>query len=103
MKTPSDSELPILVKRRKTLLLAAAVGVAGCNLAGPQVSVPAPAQPAPGKTAANEMVQNYTSDIEKALDNIDRKRLSLAKQAGQNATVEVAKVSPEGTGAHGSA
>ena len=87
MTTPTHNALSSRLKRRRALPLASTatvLGIAGCALSGHS--------PAPSTTdsvQATRLVQNYTSDIEMALDKVDRERLRTAAEKKSPTIVQV--------------
>ena len=82
---PPNTKLSAALKRRKTLPAAAAVAalsLAGCGMF-PQ---PAAAPLSPRRQEAERQVKQYQSDIELALDNVDRDRLRAAADRKAGAT-----------------
>ena len=79
-------ELNRRIKRRRVIALAsasAAIGLASCGLLP---SAPATSM-SPEQQAANQKVHAFTSDIEGALDKVDRERLRAAAAAGSTPAV----------------
>ncbi len=82
--SPSASPLNKTIKRRRILpaasAAAAAVSLAGCGMLGARPATYNPPPPSSDQQAAARRVQAFTSDIDQALDNVDKQRLEAAAQ-----------------------
>src|SRR3954467_4313715 len=91
-QSPVNNSLSLRVKRRYVLPLAGtatAIGLVGCamNATAPTASAPSAANP--DSRQAAKLVQNYPSDIELALDKVDRERLRAAGEKKTQTIVQV--------------
>jgi len=88
------SQLQSRVKRRRALPLAtaaaASIGLAGCNMLP---AAPAAAPVNPEQRVADQRVRAFTSDVEIALDSVDRNRLRAAAEK-KNQPVVAPPISP---------
>jgi len=96
MTPKAPSELNARIRTRKILPVAtaaaAAVSLAGCGML-PQNSAVAP-PPNPEQQEAARRVQSFTTDIDQALDKVDRERLRLAAQQQAKAAATPPATSP---------
>src|SRR5438874_11005422 len=90
--SPRNNSLSLRLKRRQVLPLAGtatAIGLVGCAMSAATPSASAPGAANPDSRQAAKLVQNYTSDIELALDKVDRERLRAAAEKKTQTIVQV--------------
>jgi hypothetical protein len=93
MTTPTENPMSVRLKRRRILPLAStatatALGIAGCAMNSHSTSAPA----APDARQATQLVKSYTSDIEMALDKVDRDRLRAAAEKKNQTSQTIVQV-----------